>query len=480
MKKHTTYRPTCLLVSVAGLLWSAANAGETPATESSEGVNIAQVATASASFVSGDTSVAALNDGVDPGNSRDNNSGSYGNWNRTDTQWVQYDWSQPISTRRIEVYWWADGAGVHLPKACRVTYWNGTAFVPVSKPSGLGVAGDTYNTTTFDEVTTTKLRLEIDAADRASTGILEWKVEDSGKSPKFPPTVLAGIERVVMLGGKTWLNAKAKGLPAKALPNLTWSKVSGPGNVTFDNPAAAVTSAMFSATGAYVLKLTATDGGLSSSDTVKVKVMERPPVVQLDAVNTKTFKINSPLWNSRIKALVVNWIPHCISECNNHQLSQGGIDNFEEAAKAFKGDYVAQKAEYRRVMKSHHVSPWAKSLTLLVQAVVLVLLYQVFVGGINNDRVVKTLYPSIDYPGKLNSIFYGFSIGKTHDLIWPGICALYLFVSIYISHRKKKKDWNGSEVTYLLIFPLFTFTFLPLFNLMYSPSFFHHCSPAPP
>ncbi|MCX6878394.1 MAG: glycoside hydrolase family 127 protein [Verrucomicrobia bacterium] len=337
MKTNTPNRHACQIVSIAGLLWCAAHAVETPATDATERVNLAQVATPSASFVSGDTTVAALNDGENPRNSRDNHSGCYGNWNRTGTQWVQYDWSQPISTRKIEVYWWADGSGVHLPKACRLTYWNGTAFVPVSKPAGLGVAGDTYNSTTFDEVTTSKLRLEIDGADRASTGILEWKVEDAGKSPKFPPTVIADIDRVVMLGGKTWLNAKVKGLQAKASPTLTWTKVSGPGAVTFDNPAAAATTAGFSETGAYVLKLTAADGGLSSSDNVKVKVMARPPVVQLDAVNTKTFKINSPLWNSRIKALVVNWIPHCISECNNHQLSQGGIDNFEEAAKALAG-----------------------------------------------------------------------------------------------------------------------------------------------
>ncbi len=56
-------------------------------------VNLALVAKASASFVSGDTSVAALNDGYTPRNSRDNRRGSYGNWNRTGTQWVEYDWS---------------------------------------------------------------------------------------------------------------------------------------------------------------------------------------------------------------------------------------------------------------------------------------------------------------------------------------------------------------------------------------------------
>lgn len=58
---------------------------------------------------------------------------------------------------------------------------------PVKNASGLGVAENQYNTTTFDEVITSKLKLEIDSDGEFSTGILEWKVYDSGKSPEFPP-----------------------------------------------------------------------------------------------------------------------------------------------------------------------------------------------------------------------------------------------------------------------------------------------------
>ena len=78
-------------------------------------VNLAVVSTASASEVSGDTSTAALNDNFTPRNSRDNRRGSYGNWPNTGTQWVQYDWSQPVSTKQIEVYWWDDHQGVRVP-----------------------------------------------------------------------------------------------------------------------------------------------------------------------------------------------------------------------------------------------------------------------------------------------------------------------------------------------------------------------------
>ena len=169
-------------------------------------VNLAVVAAPSSSYVSGDTSLTALNDGYTPRNSTDNKRGAFGNWPRTGTQWVEYDWSQPISTKQIEVYWWNDHQGVHLPKASRVKFWDGNNFVEITNASGLGVEGDKFNLTTFPEVTTTKIRLEIDGSDNFSTGILEWRVLDSGKSPEFPPRVRAGVDRDVMLDGKTYLS----------------------------------------------------------------------------------------------------------------------------------------------------------------------------------------------------------------------------------------------------------------------------------
>ena len=90
----------------------------------------------------------------------------------------------------------------------------------------------------------------------------------------------------------------------------------------------------------------------------------------------------------------------------------------EEAVKvaaSFKGDAVAQKEAFRKVMRTHRISPWAKATTLFIQALVLVLLYQVFIRGINGDKVFKILYTFIDFPGKINTVFYGFEIGKLHD-----------------------------------------------------------------
>jgi DUF1680 family protein len=333
-----------LVLAAAGffLLANFALAQETnPPTAAPGGVNLAAVATPSSSFVSGDTRDTALNGGNTPRSSRDNRRGSYGNWPRTGTQWVQYDWKQPISTKQIEVYWWDDRQGVHLPKASQLKYWDGKEFVTVANASGLGVEGDKFNTTTFNEVTTSKLRLEIVSDGEFSTGVLEWKVYDSGKSPDFPPSVLAGVDRVVILGGKTYLSGKVKSLkPDSTAARVTWSKQSGPGSATFENTNAAETTATFGKPGDYVLQLTAGEGKVSSSSTLNVKVQLPPKSERLDVVYTKRYKIDSPLWNARAKSLIVNWIPHCIDYINRTNLTQGqgGIDNFIEAAKALRGE----------------------------------------------------------------------------------------------------------------------------------------------
>ncbi|HXT12757.1 MAG TPA: beta-L-arabinofuranosidase domain-containing protein [Candidatus Angelobacter sp.] len=303
--------------------------------------NMALVATPSASFCSGDTTVAALNDGFDPRSSADRQHPAYGNWPQTNTEWVQYEWSRPISTKQIDVYWWASsrGRGVGVPKACRLLYWDGNDFVPVNNSSGLGVARNAYNTTTFDEVRTTKLRLEIDPDDGHSTGILEWKVYDSGKSPILPPAVNAGIDRDVVKGGKTYLSGSFKSAQPGQIKTV-WSKESGPGSARFADANALETTATFSRVGDYVLKLTAMNGDAAASSMVKVNVVEPPPKQRLDVVYTKKYSIDSPLWKARAKALIVNWIPHCIDQINSTNLTrgQGGIDNFIEAGKALRGE----------------------------------------------------------------------------------------------------------------------------------------------
>ena len=311
-----------------------------------EGANLAVVAKPSSSFTSGDTSVDALNDGGVPRSSRDRSGGSYGNWNRVGIQWVMYEWSQAISTNKVDIYWWDDRMGVRLPSACRLLFWNGSDFEPVKNAEGLGVEGDKFNTTTFADVTTTKMKLEIDSSGQDSTGVLEWKVYDNGQSPEFPPSVDADIDRVVMLSGKTYLNGSVSGMTDESASKIEWSKKSGPGKVTFADAKSAVTTATFSAVGNYVLELTGYKGQLSSSSTVNVQVMADPPAKHLDLIDTSHYKITSSLWKDRAKALMVAWIPHCIEMISDPDLREGGINNFVEAAKKLRGEDAGRHRGY--------------------------------------------------------------------------------------------------------------------------------------
>jgi len=143
----------------------------------------------------------------------------------------------------------------------------------------------------------------------------------------------------------------------------------------------------------------------------------------------------------------------------------------EEAIKKTKqlrNDFVARKEEIRKIMKKNKISPWAKMFSLGVQLLVLVLLYQVFIGGIEGHRVIVTLYEFVNYPGQLNSQFYGFDIGNAYNWLWASLPAAYLIISILWSNRDE--GWDRSKVTFLLLFPLFTFLvlyFLPMVKSLF-------------
>lgn len=143
-----------------------------------------------------------------------------------------------------------------------------------------------------------------------------------------------------------------------------------------------------------------------------------------------------------------------ISERNTIREEKAEVEA-EEKAQAFRGDSVLMKEAFRKIMKKHKISPWAKVATLVIQLLVLVLLYQVFVRGITGERIAHILYPFIELPGQINVIFYGFDIGARYDTLWAGLCALYLFVTIIWEQHGEK--WHPGQAVFLFLFPLFTF-----------------------
>ena len=139
------------------------------------GTDLALTATPSASYTSPWEHVTAINDGTYPTSSNDSQDIRWGCWPETGTQWIELDWNQPISTNGSSVYFLDDGGGVRLPASWQVQYWDGTAFVPVTNPGSYPAADNTFNTVSFDAVTTTKLRVVLQSG-QASVGVIQWVV----------------------------------------------------------------------------------------------------------------------------------------------------------------------------------------------------------------------------------------------------------------------------------------------------------------
>jgi DUF1680 family protein len=199
---------------------------------------------------------------------------------------------------------------------------------------------------------------------------------------------VAGVDRITVLGGKTYLRgwvgygdpprprrlraSAAQQPPASAPagpePVVRWSKVSGPGEVQFEDPKALVTTATFTRPGNYMLKLTADNGQTQSSSTLRVSVEAPPPEKQLEAVYTRNFKIHSKFWNARAKALIVHWIPHCIEIINRSdiRLGPGGIDNFVEAGKKLRGEPAGYHKGYVFSNAWVHQTVEAMSIALMI------------------------------------------------------------------------------------------------------------------
>ncbi len=120
--------------------------------------------------------------------------------------------------------------------------------------------------------------------------------------PNLAPVVNAGANQTITLPATATLAGTASddGLPnPPATLTISWSKVSGPGTVTFANANAASTSATFGLAGSYLLRLTASDSVLSTSSDVTVTVNPvatvntAPVITNLPATAIITLPINT-------------------------------------------------------------------------------------------------------------------------------------------------------------------------------------------
>ena len=122
----------------------------------------------------------ALNDQIDPVDSKDN-SAPYLHWwpHKDTTEFVQYNFDTAYTISESKVYWYDDGpwGGCRIPAAWKLYYKKGDEWVPVKNTSAYEIAKDRYNAVKFEPVTTTALKMIIQLPADNSSGIHEWIVK---------------------------------------------------------------------------------------------------------------------------------------------------------------------------------------------------------------------------------------------------------------------------------------------------------------
>jgi len=116
-----------------------------------------------------------------------------------ESQWVQYSWQQPVTTSKMVVYLWDYHGEIPLPESYTVSYLDGDGFVPLKTVSRSDMVINQFDTIWFDEIQTTQLRFEADAALMLPANILEWEVHQHPGSTGHPPVVNVFDVNILMI-----------------------------------------------------------------------------------------------------------------------------------------------------------------------------------------------------------------------------------------------------------------------------------------
>jgi hypothetical protein len=148
-------------------------------------------------------------------------------------------------------------------------------------PSRVLISGSNNNVSSTKQSFTDELFILAGTGSKVKGTLLVGPVGGPPAPTNQAPLVSAGSDRSTLLGTPAALAGSASddGQPAGSM-SLLWSLVSGPGLAFFGNENQAATNVTFSAAGSYVLRLTATDGELASSDDVVVTVTSSAPANQ--------------------------------------------------------------------------------------------------------------------------------------------------------------------------------------------------------
>jgi RHS repeat-associated protein len=168
------------------------------------------------------------------------------------------------------------------------------SWTVLSGPGDTIIADPTAAATTakFSKPGTYVLRLSANDSQLSASDQITVTVIQSNR----PPTVDAGADQTLNLYNVAELSGTVTddGLPNNTV-SLSWTKVSGPGDVAFSAAAASTTTATFSKPGTYTVRLTADDSALTASDDVVITANFKNQAPEVEAGPDQTGLVQTPI-----------------------------------------------------------------------------------------------------------------------------------------------------------------------------------------
>jgi hypothetical protein len=143
-------------------------------------------ATVTYSHKNANDSADSIKDGLLGSNSNDQSIPRFTWWSHLGTsEWVAYEFPQPITVWRSDIMWFDDGGDCRFPQSFNLEYWNTTTnqWAPVQLTAPYAQAVDLFaewhpSVLRFTPVTTTKMRCNVQLRSGKTGGILEWRLPE--------------------------------------------------------------------------------------------------------------------------------------------------------------------------------------------------------------------------------------------------------------------------------------------------------------
>ncbi len=126
----------------------------------------------------------------------------------------------------------------------------------------------------------------------------------------------------------------------------------------------------------------------------------------------------------------------------------------------YKGDKTKQSQAMMEFYKKNKVSPWGSCLPLLIQFPILIVLYYVFINGLNTQHF-DLLYSFVPRPEFISTSFFGIDLAQPERWILPIITGALQFIQGWQIQPKKTpgqgKDMQQAMSRQMLyLMPVFT------------------------